>query len=108
MCPVNPASYFEDKADISVYAGLITEGSVNAAMIPNFIEDDYYGIYVTHIQELARETEQIASLVAGIADDGKTRTYKIERKPAEGVGHASTLVDKYRLNYEEIKERLNR
>ena len=77
-------------------------------VIKHFIEDDYYGIYVTHIQELARETEQIASLVAGIADDGKTRTYKIERKPAEGVGHASTLVDKYRLNYEEIKERLNR
>ena len=77
-------------------------------VIKHFIEDDYYGIYVTHIQELARETEQIASLVAGIADDGKTRTYKIERKPAEGIGHASTLVDKYRLNYEEIKERLNR
>ena len=77
-------------------------------VIKHFIEDDYYGIYVTHIQELAKESEQIASLVAGIADDGKTRTYKIERRPAEGVGHASTLVDKYRLNYEEIKERLGR
>lgn len=50
----------------------------------------------------------MASLVAGIADDGKTRTYKIERKAAEGIGHASTLVDKYHLNYEEIRERLGR
>lgn len=77
-------------------------------VIRHFIMDDYYGIYVTHIKELARETEQIASLVAGIADDGKTRTYKIERKAAEGIGHASTLVDKYHLNYEEIRERLGR
>ncbi|MBQ9765449.1 MAG: hypothetical protein IJW18_04565 [Lachnospiraceae bacterium] len=73
-------------------------------VLKHFIELDYFGVYVTHIKELAKESETVASLVAGISElDGKTRTFKIERKASEGIGHASTLVDKYRLNYDEIK-----
>lgn len=78
-------------------------------VLKHFIAADYYGIYVTHIKELAGESEQVASLVAGLdRRDNKTRTYKIERRQAEGTGHAGTLVDKYGLNYDEIKERLGR
>lgn len=77
-------------------------------VIRHFIQNGYYGIYVTHIKELAKKTSRTASLVAGIDEDGRTRTYILQRKPAEGIGHASSLVDKYRLNYEEIKERLGR
>ncbi|MBO5228282.1 MAG: hypothetical protein J6B39_04745 [Lachnospiraceae bacterium] len=76
-------------------------------VLKHFIELDYFGIYVTHIKELAQESEAVASLVAGLsAEDGKTRTFKIERRPSEGVGHASVLVDKYNLSYEDIKEGL--
>ena len=54
MCPVNPAAYFQDKADISVYAGLVNAGSGNAAMIPNFIERNLDEI--THFMSLDTET----------------------------------------------------
>ncbi len=78
-------------------------------VLKHFIELDYFGIYVTHIKELAKESEAVASLVAGLSEtDGKTRTFKIERRPSEGVGHASVLVDKYNLSYEDIKEGLLR
>lgn len=78
-------------------------------VLKHFIGLDYLGIYVTHIKELAMENDAaaVASLVAGLSkEDGKTRTFKIERRQSEGVGHASVLVDKYRLSYEEIKEGL--
>lgn len=78
-------------------------------VLKHFIELDYFGIYVTHIKELAKESEAVASLVAGLSKaDGKTRTFKIERRPSEGIGHASVLVDKYSLSYEDIKEGLSR
>jgi len=78
-------------------------------VLKHFIELDYFGIYVTHIKELAKESDAVASLVAGLSEtDGKTRTFKIERKASEGVGHASVLVDKYNLSYEDIKEGLLR
>lgn len=78
-------------------------------VLKHFIELDYFGVYVTHIKELAGESEVVASLVAGLSEvDGKTRTFKIERRPSEGVGHASVLVDKYNLSYEDIKEGLLR
>ena len=72
-----------------------------------FIRHNCYGIYVTHIQELANVTEQIISLSACVDEtDQKKRTYKISRRQAEGHGYANDLVEKYQLSYFDIKRRL--
>lgn len=76
-------------------------------VMEHFLEQECYGIYVTHIDELAKENEQTVSLVASIKDEKEhIRTYKIVRQPAQGKGYVETIVDQFGLSYEEIVRRL--
>lgn len=75
--------------------------------VDHFLGKDCYGIYVTHIQELADETEQIVSLVAQIADEeGSRRTYRMLPMKAQGYGYSDSLVEEFSLRYEDIARRL--
>lgn len=65
-----------------------------------------YGVYVTHVRELAEGREEIASLTAEVQDDAyRTRTYKITRHPSS-LGHAQSLAYRYGLTYEQMKRRM--
>ena len=77
-------------------------------VIRHFADQGCLGVYVTHIAELSKAGEDVASLVA-LADehDHKKRTYRIARKDAEGVGYAGDIVDKHHLSYEELCKRLD-
>lgn len=70
-----------------------------------FLDDDCYGIYVTHIDKLAEENEYVVSMTASI-EGQKVRTYKVERNKAEGKGYVESIVEKYGLTYDEIVRRL--
>lgn len=70
-----------------------------------FLDDDCYGIYVTHIDKLAEENDHIVSMTASIQGQ-KVRTYKVERNKAEGKGYVESIVEKYGLTYDEIIRRL--
>ena len=64
------------------------------------------GIYVTHLGELTRACSGIISLRAMVDDENK-QTFIIERdEPAELKGINSQVL-KYRLTYEQIKERFS-
>lgn len=77
-------------------------------VMEHFMEENSHGVYVTHIPELAKETDEIISMVAMLdAEDQKVRTYKIERRPADGCGYASTIVETYDLSYAQLKVRLS-
>lgn len=77
-------------------------------VIDHFLAQDCFGIYVTHIEELAEETEQIVSQVASLVEGNvKIRTFKIRRKKAEGKGYVEPIVEKYGLTYEEIRRRIH-
>ena len=77
-------------------------------VIDHFLARDCYGIYVTHIEELAEENEQIVSQVASLIEGNvKVRTFKIRRKKAEGKGYVEPIVEKYGLTYAEIKRRIH-
>ena len=63
---------------------------------------------VTHTFELAYDSDNYVSLVATVVEDGSfRRTFRLIRKPADGVAYANSIVDKYKLDYEHIKVRLS-
>ncbi len=71
-----------------------------------FIEHHCMGIYVTHLTELAQKREKIVSLRATV-NEQKVQTFIIERSEATEEAGASIQVKKYKLTYEQIKERFS-
>ena len=93
---------------------LFTTATTHDAMImgrkvmESFLGRECYGIYVTHIQELAEETENIISLVAQLEPGQENkRTYRMLPIKAQGYGYSDALVRKFRLEYEDIMRRLS-
>lgn len=74
-----------------------------------FHSQNCYGIYVTHIKELAEKKEYVASFVAELDhNDNHTRTYKVTKRSPDGIGYAETLAEKHKMTYCQMKEVLSR
>lgn len=64
-------------------------------------------LYVTFLDELSRLSEVVTSYVSEVTpDDPSTRTFKVVRRPADGRAFALTLASKYKVTYEQVKERM--
>lgn len=66
-------------------------------------------VYVTFVDELSLLDGKIVSLVSqAIAGDDAARTFKIQRRPADGLAYAQSLARRHRLTAADIAERLQR
>lgn len=88
-------------------------------VLEHFLGQNCRGVYVTHLKELSEGENGIVSLKALVEqkevpieeNSQKTkhinvRKFKIIRSEAEDMGYSGDLVDKHRLTYEQIKDRM--
>ena len=76
-------------------------------LITKIMQLDAMCVYVTFVDELATLGDQVVSMMSTIVPDNPAeRTYKVIRKPADGLAYALALAEKYDLTYERLRQRL--
>ena len=78
-------------------------------VLKELMSRDLLCVCVTFVDELSRLGDSVVSMVSSVeADDPAKRTFKVVRRPADGLSHAIAIAAKYGLTYDRLNDRLPR
>lgn len=76
-------------------------------ILKKILQLDLLCVWVTFLDELNSLSDKTVSMVSTVLrENPAVRTYRILRKPSDGRAYAIAIAEKYRLTYEQLKERI--
>lgn len=82
---------------------------VGERVVRQIVDRGMLCLYVTFVDELASLDPVIVSMMSTVdPDDPAERTFKVVRKPADGLAYAVALAEKHGISYRALRRRLRR